>query len=110
MIFVGLNDNIVAFYGYLSQGGSQPGKHQIPVFDGVKTNVGLSYNKNSGMFTAPVNGVYVFTWTVSTGMHSYVYSQLVINSDPVGAIQTDSDDGGKRLQYINGECSSRSKP
>ncbi|CAG2209402.1 unnamed protein product [Mytilus edulis] len=29
---------------------------------------------------------------ISTGMHSYVYSQLVINSDPFGAIQTDSDE------------------
>ncbi|XP_071155598.1 uncharacterized protein [Mytilus edulis] len=88
----GLNGNIVAFYGYMSHGESQPGKHQILDFDVVKTNVGLAYNKYSGMFTAPVNGVYVFTWTVSTGMHSYVYSQLVINSDPFGAIQTDSDE------------------
>ncbi|CAG2251312.1 C1QL [Mytilus edulis] len=87
-----LNGNIVAFYGYMSHGESQPGKHQILDFDVVKTNVGLAYNKYSGMFTAPVNGVYVFTWTVSTGMHSYVYSQLVINSDPFGAIQTDSDE------------------
>lgn len=92
MIFTGLNDNIVAFYGYLSHGESQPGKQQVLRFDVVKTNVGLAYNKYSGMFTAPVNGVYAFTWAVSTGMHSYIYSQLVINSDPFGAIQTDSDE------------------
>ncbi|XP_063411568.1 uncharacterized protein LOC134694487 [Mytilus trossulus] len=89
---LGLNDNIVAFYAYLSHGESQPGKHQILVFDVVKTNVGLSFNKYSGMFTAPVNGVYAFIWTVSSGTYSYIYSQLVVNSDPFGAIATDSDE------------------
>ncbi|XP_071149088.1 uncharacterized protein [Mytilus edulis] len=89
---LGLNDNTVAFYAYLSHGESQPGKHQILIFDIVKTNVGLSFNKHSGMFTAPVNGVYAFVWTVSSGTHSYIYSQLVVNSDPFGAIVTDSDE------------------
>lgn len=72
MNFAGLNDNIVAFFGYMSNG--EPGKHQILVFDVVKTNVGLGLNQHSGMFTAQINGVYVFTWTVVSGKHSYIYS------------------------------------
>lgn len=78
----------------MSNGEAQPGKHQILVFDVVRINVGLALNKHSGMFYAPVYGVYVFTWTVVSGKHSYIYSQLVINPDPFGVIQTDSDEIG----------------
>lgn len=86
-----LNDSIVAFYAYMSKDELQPGKNHILVFDDVKTNVGLAYNKHNGMFTAPVNGVYVFIWTVVCGRHNFNFSQLVINSNPFGAILTDSD-------------------
>ncbi|XP_063411569.1 caprin-2-like [Mytilus trossulus] len=86
-----LNDSIVAFYAYMSKDELQPGQNHILVFDDVKTNVGLAFNKHNGMFTAPVNGVYVFIWTVVCGRHNFNFSQLVINSNPFGAILTDSD-------------------
>ncbi|CAG2202143.1 unnamed protein product [Mytilus edulis] len=81
-----VNESIVAFYAYMSKDESQPGKNHILVFDDVKTNVGLAYNKHNGMFTAPANGVYVFIWTVVCGRHNFNFSQLVINSNPFGAI------------------------
>lgn len=90
--FAGLNDNVVAFYAYMCNGESHPGTHQILVFDVVKTNVGLAFNHHSGMFTVPATGVYAFTWTVVSGTHSRIFSQLVVNSDAFGAILTDSDE------------------
>ncbi|XP_052072215.1 uncharacterized protein LOC127710429 [Mytilus californianus] len=41
-----------------------------------------------------VTGVYVFIWTVASSSHSFIYSQMVINSYPFGAIFTDSDEIG----------------
>lgn len=83
---------MVAFYAYMNTGEEHPGQHQILVFDVIKTNVGLAYNKHIGMFSAPNHGYYVLTWTVACGQYSAVYSQLVINSDPFGSIFTNSDE------------------
>lgn len=94
MIFADVNDSIVAFYSYMSNGDTQPGKHQILIFDIVKTNIWLSYNQHTGTFTAPHNGVFVFIWTVASCSHSFVYTQLLVNSYPFGAIFTDSDEIG----------------
>lgn len=38
------------------------------------------------MFTTPSDGVYVFTWT----MHSYIFSQIVVNSQVFTSLTTDS--------------------
>ncbi|XP_071150101.1 uncharacterized protein [Mytilus edulis] len=84
--------NMVAFYAYMNTGEEHPGQHQILVFDVIKTNVGLAYNKHNGMFSAPNHGYYVLTWTVACGTYSAVYSQLVINSDPFGSIFTNRDE------------------
>ena len=43
------------------------------------------------MFTAPADGMYVFTWTIFSGYHSYVYTQIVVNSDVFDYMITDSE-------------------
>lgn len=43
------------------------------------------------MFTAPSDGVYVFTWTIFTPRHSYAYCQIVINSQAFTGMVTDSE-------------------
>jgi hypothetical protein len=42
------------------------------VFDVVKTNIQGGYNGNTGVFTAPIEGVYVFTYNVRVACHSRV--------------------------------------
>lgn len=80
----------MAFCSYMSMTEHSPSLHHIFVFDDVRTNIGSAYNKNSGMFTAPSDGVYVFTWTIFTYARSYAYSQIIINSQAFTSMLTDS--------------------
>ncbi|XP_071161405.1 uncharacterized protein [Mytilus edulis] len=84
--------NTVAFYAYMSTHETNPGRHQTLIFDMVKTNLGSSYSKHTGVFSASEHGTYVFTWTITSGVHSYIYSEIVINSIPFGSIVTDSEE------------------
>ena len=43
------------------------------------------------MFTAPVDGVYTFTWTIFSEVHSYVYTQIVVNSAAFDNMIVNSD-------------------
>ena len=57
-------------------------------FDTIMTNIGSHYNRHSGMFTAPEQGVYVFSWNLYCHSGGYIFSQLVVNSNVVGAMFT----------------------
>ena len=60
-------------------------------FDTTVTNIGNHYNAYSGVFTASQHGVYVFTWNLyCDGNGGLIYSQLVVNSDVVGAMVTNA--------------------
>nr|XP_022302313.1 uncharacterized protein LOC111110210 [Crassostrea virginica] len=79
-------EGVVAFYAYMSSNENSPGPHHTLIYDHEVTNVGNGYNKHSGIFTAPVEGVYVFSWTIfmsSTG--EYMSIVIALNSQPVGA-------------------------
>ncbi|XP_061190257.1 uncharacterized protein LOC133198130 [Saccostrea echinata] len=47
----------VAFYSYLSHDENSPGHHQTIIFDNVVTNVGGKYNRHTGDFLCPEDGV-----------------------------------------------------
>ena len=76
----------VAFYAYMSHTEASVGHHETFVFDHVVTNVGGNYNRHSGIFTSPIQGVYVFSWTLFCETEGYFYSEVVVNSNSVGAV------------------------
>ncbi|XP_061182387.1 complement C1q-like protein 4 [Saccostrea echinata] len=81
---------VVAFYVYLSSTEPSPSVHHTIIFDYVKTNTGEAYNRHSGMFTAPTDGVYVFTWSTYSDHHGVIYTEIVVNSDVIGSALSDS--------------------
>ncbi|CAC5382650.1 C1QL [Mytilus coruscus] len=92
-LFLNTNpSSMVAFYAYMNTHETNPGRHQTLIFDEVKINLGSAYSKNSGLFTSPDHGIYVFTWTVVADEYGFVYSEIVINSTPFGSILTNSQD------------------
>ena len=62
------------------------GHHQTFVFDHVVTNVGGNYNRHTGTFTSSGQGVYVFSRTLYCQSEGYFYSEVVVNSNAVGAL------------------------
>lgn len=86
------SSNMVAFYAYMDTHETNPGRHQTLIFDIAKTNVGSAYNTNSGLFTSPQHGIYVFSWTISSDKNGFVFSEIEINSTPFGSILTNSQE------------------
>ncbi|XP_062605679.1 complement C1q-like protein 3 [Saccostrea cucullata] len=82
-------ESVVAFYAYMSGNENNPSAHHTLIYDHEVTNIGNGYSKHSGIFTAPVDGVYVFTWNTFTvtnnGGQEYMSIEITLNSQPVGA-------------------------
>ena len=86
---------VTAFYAQLSQTEHVPSTHHTIIFDTVKTNQNGAYSKFSGIFTAPVSGVYCFMYTTRVTCHSSTIRssfEIVRNNGVEGSIYT-SDDG-----------------
>ena len=68
-----------------------PGAHHMVVFDVVKTNIQGGYNGNTGVFTVPIEGVYVFTYNVRVACHSAISFEILKNSTPEGSVYIDTE-------------------
>ncbi|CAG2236289.1 C1QL [Mytilus edulis] len=75
----------VAFHARLSKP-ETPAKHHTIIFDLINTNSGNGYNKFSGVFTAPVDGIYVFSYTIVPECNSYGAFELVSNRQIQGVV------------------------
>ncbi|XP_062601954.1 uncharacterized protein LOC134263581 [Saccostrea cucullata] len=78
--------NTVAFYAYLSKTIPAFVGHHIITFDVMVTNVGNGYHPYTGIFIAPRAGIYVFAWTIRMYGSSSHTTELVVNSNVVGAV------------------------
>nr|XP_011412477.3 uncharacterized protein LOC105317520 isoform X2 [Crassostrea gigas] len=90
-----------AFSAYVSHYETDISKDFTIHFDTILTNIGNHYNKHSGIFTAPQHGVYVFTWNLYCHAEGYIFSQLVVNSNVVGAMLTDSEGASNSRSHTN---------
>ncbi|XP_053395902.1 complement C1q tumor necrosis factor-related protein 3-like [Mercenaria mercenaria] len=89
----------VAFFAKLGQEKTHLGVEQTIVFDDVVTNIDgtnspVSYNRHTGVFTAPVNGLYVFSTTILSSYHSTSHFRYYLNNAPL------------TIMYVHGNTSS----
>ncbi|XP_071144466.1 C1q-related factor-like [Mytilus galloprovincialis] len=90
---------LVAFTAYLSANfdGEHFGTGHTVKYDVIETNEGNGYNKFTGTFTAPSDGIYAFTWTIKAAgrigdaKHGEITVELVKNSVVKGVINADSE-------------------
>ena len=69
----------IAFSTLMNSNIVDPHDNKIFMFDNIIVNSGNAYNKNNGMFTAPVKGIYAFFATVLTFSGKSLESQIVRN-------------------------------
>ena len=82
----------ITFYAYMSSGEVNPSKHHTLIFDVVKTNAGNGYNNLSGLFTAPVSGLYVLACSISMhGPGAYASYKIIKNAEIVGTFFVDAE-------------------
>ena len=86
------DSELVAFCAYMTASEVSPSLHHTFVFDSVKTNLGSAYNKHTGIFMTPDDGVYVFTWTIFSNFNSQILTQIVVNSGAFDSMITDSQE------------------
>lgn len=88
------------FYAYISSDFGGVGANHVFVYDTVITNQGNAYNKHTGAFTAPSNGLYAFCYTAfasgvhvagETGDYGEVSVKLIHNDDYKGSIHVDTE-------------------
>ena len=80
---------MTAFYAQLSQAEFAPSKHHTLIFDTVKTNQNGAYSKFTGIFTAPVSGLYCFLYTLRIVCHTTNIDgsfEIIRNNDIEGTI------------------------
>ncbi|CAC5416604.1 unnamed protein product [Mytilus coruscus] len=90
---VSVQPSAVAFYAQLTTSEQNVGKHHPIVFDHVTLNVGNGYNKHTGAFTAPVSGIYIFTFTLFPNRGSYMAVNIFKNSEVIAQIYTEMGTG-----------------
>ncbi|XP_052087390.1 complement C1q-like protein 3 [Mytilus californianus] len=73
----------VGFLVYNSKTLQNIGNGAVVVYDTVTTNIGGGYDKSTGVFTASVEGLYYFTWTVLTQAGKTFYTHLILNDTVV---------------------------
>lgn len=69
------------FFASLTKDTTLTGVNDVVKFDDVKLNVGGGYDCNTGVFTAPRNGVYVISCLILALKTSQVHFQLNKNND-----------------------------
>jgi hypothetical protein len=75
-----------------------PGSYARVVFGTVTLNSGSAYNSKTGIFTAPTDGIYSFTWTFVAHTGYYFNTQIVINGNVVGYNYVDGKTGGSHYE------------
>jgi hypothetical protein len=83
----------VAFYAYLGKNELSIALHHSFIFDVVIANLGNGYNKHTGVFIVPQDGVYVLTLTIFPNSGTITSVHILRNREVVGEIFGDMTNG-----------------
>jgi hypothetical protein len=70
------------------------GDHHTIVFDKPITNFGNAYSISTGIFQAPLKGIYVFTLTFMVVPRHSEYLEIVVDGNALNDIFADASSGG----------------
>lgn len=59
------------------------------IFDNVSLNEGKAYDSTTGIFTAPCDGIYSFSWTTLSKGGKYFITEIVRNGQVIAYNYTD---------------------
>uniref|UniRef100_K1QBA7 Complement C1q tumor necrosis factor-related protein 3 n=1 Tax=Magallana gigas TaxID=29159 RepID=K1QBA7_MAGGI len=79
----------VAFQSSLTKQLENLKNQETVIFDKVLLNEGNAYDHVSGIFTAPLDGIYSFTWTTLSKTGKYFVTEIVLNGKTVALNYTD---------------------
>jgi hypothetical protein len=82
----------IGFYAYIDHNEIM-GQHKVMAFNVAKTNIGQGYSTHSGVFTAPISGLYAFSCSLYPSHLSRGSFHIFANDDAVATMFTDSDSG-----------------
>ena len=83
----------MAFYAYLGKKELNIALHHSFIFDVVIANLGNGYNKHTGAFIVPQDGVYVLTLTIFPNRGTITSVHILRNREVVGEIFGDMTNG-----------------
>ncbi|XP_062619331.1 cerebellin-2-like [Saccostrea cucullata] len=74
------------------------GKNTIVVFGTITLNSGNAYDATTGIFTAPDDGIYSFTWTILTMSGKYFKTRIVLSDNSIGYNHVDGVSGSSNWE------------
>jgi len=80
-----------AFHASISHDVSNPSDGQVIIYDKLLTNNGGSYNSTTGIFRAPVKGIYAFFAYQLTGETKYLETVIVQNGREIAYTYSGTD-------------------
>ena len=70
-------------------------------FDYIMTNIGNAYDKGTGYFTCPEEGVYSFSWSFLTSPGKHFHTELVVDGTIITYTFLDATGCKERLASSN---------
>ncbi|XP_062577223.1 heavy metal-binding protein HIP-like [Saccostrea cucullata] len=91
----GRERDIISFHARMASNLQNLGSNAVVVFGKVTENSGSAYNSKTGIFTAPQDGIYSFTWTILTHRGKTFNTNIVLNdkSNTIGYNYADGKTG-----------------
>ena len=80
----------VAFFVKRTTSATHVGDFQAIVFDQVKVNLGNAYSGINGVFIAPTDAIFVFSWTATNSDTKQMQTELAVNGQSYARTWSDS--------------------